>query len=229
MNPELELIQRQLYTMLATLYPTQADLTRIMHDAGLSVTRVTIGNGALNDWHAVLREATHQERIAQLLALATEEYPRNRALADAVQAYHELTQSIRVAALPPSNLRLLNFTRELTAEQIQQIELALGKRIGKLINRPADFVHEQPYGPQCVALAEHVGLTKSEWETLPIVVNPPGMAPGALCLISELHGRMGYFPAMVRLRPETRDGTRVFEVAEILNLQEIRDRARQRA
>lgn len=225
MTPELH---RQLRTLLADLYPTQADLTRVMHDAGLSATRVTMGHGALNDWAAVLREAINQERIMQLLAIVTEEYRQNRALADAVQAYHDLMQVTRVAALPASNLHLLNFTRELTADQIRQIELALGKRIGKFINRPADFNHEQPYGPQCVALAEQVGLTKSEWETLPLLVNPPGMAPGALCLISELHGRMGYFPAVVRLRPGTNDGIRVFEVAEILNLQEIRDRARQR-
>ncbi|MEZ4737471.1 MAG: hypothetical protein R3E79_61130 [Caldilineaceae bacterium] len=39
-----------------------------------------------------------------------------------------------------------------------QIELALGKRIGKVINRPIDFGDARPYGPQCVAVAEQVGL-----------------------------------------------------------------------
>ncbi|MEZ4864404.1 MAG: CRISPR-associated protein Csx15 [Caldilineaceae bacterium] len=84
-------------------------------------------------------------------------------------------------------------------------------------------------GPQCTALAEQVGFTAVQWQTLPILINPPSFVPGALCLLSELHGRIRHFPTVVRLRPGTKDGTRVFEVAEILNLQEIRDRARQRA
>ena len=37
---------------------------------------------------------------------------------------------------------------------------------------------------------------------------------------------MGYFPAMVRLRPLTGSVVRQFEVAEILDLQQLRERGR---
>ena len=79
-----------------------------------------------------------------------------------------------------------------------------------------------------MALVELVGLTQAEWETLPIVVNPPGFVPGALCLLSELHGRMGYFPAVVRLCPVAGSNPRMYELAEIINLQALRDAARER-
>jgi hypothetical protein len=50
----------------------------------------------------------------------------------------------------------------------------------------------------------------------------------AVTLLAELHGRMGYFPAMLRLRPVTGSTPPRFEVAEIINLQTVRDRARSR-
>ncbi len=47
-------------------------------------------------------------------------------------------------------------------------------------------------------------------------------------LLAELHGRMGYFPSILRLRPVRDSLPPAFEIAEILNLQALRDRARQR-
>ncbi|MCS7301391.1 MAG: CRISPR-associated protein Csx15 [Fimbriimonadales bacterium] len=48
----------------------------------------------------------------------------------------------------------------------------------------------------------------------------------AATLLAELHGRMGYFPPVLRLRPVEGAVPPRFEVAEILNLQQIRDTAR---
>ncbi|MFN8493514.1 MAG: CRISPR-associated protein Csx15 [Caldilineaceae bacterium] len=226
MKPET--IHRQLRTILAELYPTRADLARVATDAGVPLARVDLGHSALNDWEAVLGEAEKQQGVAQLLDVAAHEYPHNPALADAMTAFAQMVQAQRGATLPASNLHLLNFARELTGEQRAQIESALGKRVGKLINLPARFDDARPYGPQCVALAEQVGLRPPEWETLPIVVNPPGFTPAALCLLSELHGRMGYFPAVVRLRPVDGSTPLCFELAEIMNLQALRNAARER-
>ncbi len=53
-------------------------------------------------------------------------------------------------------------------------------------------------------------------------------APGALCLLSELHGRIGHFPALVRLRPCPHCNPVVYAVAELINLQALRDAARGR-
>jgi len=41
-----------------------------------------------------------------------------------------------------------------------------------------------------------------------------------------LHGRMGYFPAVLRLRPVADAALSRYEVAEIMNLQSIRETAR---
>ncbi|MCL4266143.1 MAG: hypothetical protein KJ069_23235 [Anaerolineae bacterium] len=45
-------------------------------------------------------------------------------------------------------------------------------------------------------------------------------------MLAELHGRMGYFPAIIRLKPIPDSLPPQFEFAEIINLQAIRDRSR---
>ena len=45
-------------------------------------------------------------------------------------------------------------------------------------------------------------------------------------MLAELHGRLGYFPPVLRLRPVEGALPPRFEVAEILNLQDVRDAAR---
>jgi len=47
-------------------------------------------------------------------------------------------------------------------------------------------------------------------------------------LLAEVHGRTGYFPTIIRLRPVAGVTPPQFEVAELLNLQAVRDAARVR-
>jgi len=75
-------------------------------------------------------------------------------------------------------------------------------------------------------MADRAGLTPEEWQTLPIIVNPPSLNFSAVTLLAELHGRCGYFPAIVRLRPVPGSLPTRFEVAEIINLQVVREKAR---
>jgi len=70
------------------------------------------------------------------------------------------------------------------------------------------------------------GLTAEEWQTLPLLVNPPSLSVIAGLVLAEIHGRAGYFPAVVRLRPVAGAVPPRFEVAEILNLHEARNIAR---
>ncbi len=219
-------IHTQLRTILTHLYPTRADLARVAHDAGVPLERVPLGNSAVNDWDALLSEAGKQQGIALLLDVAVQEYPQNRDLLETKTAFDSFTQAILVSSLPTGTIHLLNFARELTVQQQQNLDVALGQRVLKVIHRPAHFEDARPYGPQCVALAESVGLTASEWQSLPIVVNPPGFTPGALCLLSELHGRIGHFPSAMRLRPVAGSNPSQFEVAEVMNLQALRNAAR---
>ena len=123
---------------------------------------------------------------------------------------------------------LLNFTHPITDAQRAQIEALTGRAIDRVIERMPHFDDGQPLAPQIRELADSVGLSSQEWQTEALLVNPPGLAPAALCLMAELHGRTGYFPAVVRIRPVPDAVPRRFEVAEILDLQAERDGARTR-
>lgn len=60
-----------------------------------------------------------------------------------------------------------------------------------------------------------------------VLINPPGYAPAAAVLLAELHGRSGHFPAIVRIRPVPDSNPTRYEVAEVINLQAIRERSRE--
>jgi len=121
---------------------------------------------------------------------------------------------------------LINFSHPLTPEQTAQIEGLAGQKIDQVIALPAQFDHRQPFAEQFAALAGQAPLTPEEWQTAPILVILPPLSVIAGVALAELHGRMGYFPPVVRLRPVEGAVTPRFEAAEILNLQTIRDDAR---
>jgi hypothetical protein len=121
---------------------------------------------------------------------------------------------------------LLNFSHPLTDEQLAQVAALTGHPVDRVLDVPVHFDPAQPFTEQVVTLVESVALTSAEWQTLPLLVNPPGHAPLAVTLLAELHGRMGYFPAVVRLRPAPGSTPPRFEVAEVINLQAVRDAAR---
>ena len=126
---------------------------------------------------------------------------------------------------------LLNFAHPLTEEHLAQIERLTGQKPGRVIVISSQIDPQRPLAPQIVAMADAAGLSPEEWQTAPILVNPPALNFSAVTLLAELHGRMGYFPPVLRMRPVVGpDGQRVvppqFEVAEIINLQAVRDAAR---
>jgi len=128
---------------------------------------------------------------------------------------------------------ILNFAHPLTEEHLAQIERLTSQKVERVIVINSQIDPQKPLAPQIVAMAEAAGLTPEEWQTRPILVNPPALNFSAVALIAELHGRMGYFPPVVRLKPAIGpNGQQVlpprFEVAEILNLQTLRDEARKR-
>ena len=69
-------------------------------------------------------------------------------------------------------------------------------------------------------------LSAHEWQTASILINPPSLNFITALVLAKLHGRMGYFPPVVRLRPVEDALPPRYEVAEILNLQAVRDAAR---
>ena len=121
---------------------------------------------------------------------------------------------------------LLNFAHPLTEAQLASVVEMAGQSIDRLIMVSAQFDHQQPFEPQLDTLMEHIDLSPDEWQTAAILVNPPSLNFIAALLLAELHGRMGYFSPVLRLRPAEGSVPPRYEVAEILNLQALRDAAR---
>lgn len=121
---------------------------------------------------------------------------------------------------------LINFSHPLTASHLAQVEALTGAVVERVIDQPAQFDLEQPFAAQVTALADAVGLSPAEWQTLPLLINPPSLSAIAVTLLAELHGRTGYFPAIIRLRPVADSVPSSFEVVEIINLRLVRDLAR---
>lgn len=124
-------------------------------------------------------------------------------------------------------MHLLNFSHPLTPEQLQQIETISGQKIQRVVDIPVHFVGDQSFAQQIAALADSIDLTPQQWQNDAILLNPPSFNFIAVALLAELHGRMGYFPPCIRLRPVEGSLPPRFEVAEIINLQEIREKARE--
>ena len=123
---------------------------------------------------------------------------------------------------------LLNFGHPLTPDQRARIEALTGQPIARVVDLPPQFDHACPFPVQVEALADAAGLTPHEWQTLPLLVNPPSLNLIAATRPAHLHGLMGYFPAVVRLRPVPGSTPPRFEVAEVVNLQAVREAARER-
>jgi len=123
---------------------------------------------------------------------------------------------------------LLNFSHPLAPNHLQQVEQLTGQKIERAVAIHSQIDPQQPLAPQIAALVDQAGLSPTEWQTLPLLINPPSLNFIAIVLLAELHGRCGYFPAHLRLRPVQNSLPPQYEVTEVLDLQALRDAARRR-
>ncbi len=121
---------------------------------------------------------------------------------------------------------LLNFSHPLPPDQLARLNDLIGQPIDEVRHLPAQFDQAAPLGPQAQALVARVDLSGEAWQTAAILVILPALNYIAAAVLAELHGRMGYFPPVVRLAPVANALPPRFEVAEVLNLQALRDAAR---
>jgi hypothetical protein len=122
---------------------------------------------------------------------------------------------------------LINYAHPIPPAQLE--------KIGAWVDQPVEvrsvyvqFDPEKPFDEQVRQIVEETGLAIEQWQTESLLINPPAHNVFALTLLAELHGRMGYFPAVLRLKPVKDAVPPRFEVAEIINLQLIRDSSRTR-
>jgi hypothetical protein len=123
---------------------------------------------------------------------------------------------------------IINFAHPLTEPQLAAIAERAGRAIERVLVVASHFDHAGPFAAQVRTLVDGVGLSPAEWQALPLLINPPSFAPITAVLLAEIHGRAGYFPPVLRLQPVAGSVPTRFEVAEVIDLQAVRDDARAR-
>ncbi len=122
-------------------------------------------------------------------------------------------------------MHLLNFSHPLTAAQLQDLQARLQTTI-TVTDIKVQFAVNQPFEPQLATLMASVPLSAEAWQTDALLINLPSLNYISALLLADLHGRMGYFPTVIRLRPVENSTPPRFEVAELLALQAQRNLAR---
>jgi len=123
-------------------------------------------------------------------------------------------------------VKIINFAHPLTEENLQEIEALAGYAVSEVIEVPSQVDLASPLEPQIASRLDGLGLSPREWQNGPLLLNLPSLSCSAAVVLALVHGRMGHFPSVLRLAPETGSVVTRFKVAEVLNLQAIRERAR---
>lgn len=125
-------------------------------------------------------------------------------------------------------MNILNCAHPLTQKQLEQIQQIVGQPIQAVLDVRIQFELEHAFAPQVVEMLEPLGIAPDRWQTEVWLIVLPSLNYIAAALLAELHGRMGHFPSIVRLRPVPNALVTEYEVGEILNLERIRQEARTR-
>lgn len=123
---------------------------------------------------------------------------------------------------------ILNFAHPLTPHQLEQIVAIVGSAPERVQDVRSQFNLEQPFHKQIVHLLDDLDISAQQWQSGGWLIVLPSLNYAAAVLLAELHGRMGHFPAILRLRPVTGALVTEYEVAEIINLEAVRAEARTR-
>jgi len=122
---------------------------------------------------------------------------------------------------------IVNFSHPLTPDQLAAVEQLTGQPVDRVLDVKTQFDHDRPFTDQARELVEAAGLSPEQWQGEPLLVNLPSLSPIAAVVLAELHGRCGYFPSILRLKPVAGSTPPRFEVAETVNLQAVRDTSRE--
>ena len=122
---------------------------------------------------------------------------------------------------------VVNFSHPLNELQCEAIQVHSQRAIDRIIDVPTQLDQQRTFASQAVQLFASIDLTPEQWQTATLVVRLPGLETIAALILAEVHGRCGYFPTIVRLRPVPGNLMREYEVAELLPLQDVRERARE--
>ncbi len=123
---------------------------------------------------------------------------------------------------------ILNFAHPLTARQIEQIGALAGQPPERVQDVKVQFDVNQPFVAQVVAMLDTLDISPADWQSGGWLIVLPSLNYIAGILLAELHGRMGHFPTIVRLKTAANAAVTEYELAEIVNLETVRQAARTR-
>ncbi len=121
---------------------------------------------------------------------------------------------------------VVNFSHPLTPALRAQLATLLGEPVAAELGRTLHLDDGAAFEGQVRAAVDALGLAPADWQAGGLVVVLPGYAPAAALVLAEIHGRAGHFPAVLRLRPVAGALATTYELAEVINLQAVRLRAR---
>lgn len=125
-------------------------------------------------------------------------------------------------------MHILNFSHPLTAAQREQIAALAGLPVEGVTDIKSQFDLNQPFAAQAVSLVDGLNISPADWQGQAWLIVLPSLNFICAVLLAELHGRMGHFPAIVRLKPVPGALVTEYEAAEIINLEAVRQTARSR-
>lgn len=123
---------------------------------------------------------------------------------------------------------ILNFAHPLTPRQLDQITALVGSAPERIQDIRSQFDLEQPFNQQIIRLLDALDVSTQQWQFGGWLIVLPSLNFAAAVLLAELHGRIGHFPAILRLRPVAGALVTEYDVAEIINLEAVRSEARTR-
>jgi hypothetical protein len=121
---------------------------------------------------------------------------------------------------------LLNFSTPFRSVQLAQAETLLHEPIDRVVNFLCQVDSDMEILPQFYPLMAKLPLNDAELISEPVVVVLPAQNYLAVLVMAYLHGRMGYFPPVIRTRLKTLGLLPLHEAAELLDPQAVEDAAK---
>lgn len=157
-------ILKKLRSVLVKLYATPASMRRIIDDAGLDFSRISLESNPGDSWHSILLEAEKLGQVDDLLSVVNGEYGSNADFRDAYKVYRQLgTQTLHSTTPAPLTVQVQS------AAHVQDVGYAIYVNLhrSKVVTHLDDCGHVQQnntppddehWWVKCATLGEAVAI-----------------------------------------------------------------------
>lgn len=144
--------------------------------------------------------------------------------------WRRLIRRFRVGVADGAQYLVLNFSgHPVLPGQLAAIERMQHWPSSQVISVQVGTIGEdRRFVANIVRALDGIDLSPEQWQTASIVAIPAGYSAIWSVLLAEMHGRLGYFPDVVHLRPASAASKEKYEVAEIMSLRAVRHSSREK-